>query len=1041
MKLKIFNYSREFSKIDILLLSGFGATFSAFSICVFYHMRNFQSVERYYIDSNTSMALDLFQKPQYLYFLLLIPLLMFVYYICIVSGTNFSVSSAAVSLIFTINIIISLSMEHSDLRNINLPFSVNFTGLLCHFAVLVGFFLLCFFGINFFYSVLDYKCFTKKIESNSSNSWHLFSIAFIALAFCWTPVLYYCYPGSIVKDTLSQIKQYCGVVQFDVSHPILATLIYGLLFAFGRQIANESVGLFLAIAMQTLFNCVVMSLVAVYVRKYTRSNLLYLLTILFYGVCPIWAKASQLLLKDILHTGCFLLFYLHFLVCLKEDKSDISSVVLMFVLALLITFTRKAVFWLAIICIVILIFSRIKSYWLKYGICAISLIVFFFFCNDILYPSLGFREERESENYSLQTQQIALYCRTFYNEISDEEKEIINGTLNFDTIVEEYTPMISDKVKGTYHGNSEAHEAFWNLYQKFFFRHPWIFIKAVLMGSFEHFNPWYGADRTGKVYIYKDPEFHHITYRRPTVWKLNAYWQSWYNIPILRLFISAGIFSWVLIAIVGYSVHRRSLQAFWGTVPSLVLTIGLLFSHVNGEIRYAYPMIAATPLVLSFAIYSISAQKTSIISHTLPEYMQVLQSIPHFDGYSFLFKIRTVLQPYSRLVSNTAVPKRTKEKMSEMIENRQGLIVYNRFGDILLLDFLATLCKNGGNADVHTFGKIHYSDLSKYAKLWQGLPFEEELEAVLSWIKLDRVSEVFSICMKRIQDREKRFSPERLIKKPAHRVPADGIAHAQLIDLRGDLLALGQQRIFAGTLQRADFCHLLRCLALERGILQIDAFDYAYQAMDELSARGVSYAIHIPNTQQELRQHIADLFERTTTQETLQKLKRVGQFAVDCHTFSDFSTITSCWQTDIRNSILIKDEIITDALASFHCEGISVICYMKKDNATGISSKLYEYYLYSSRSIQAYELLSLYHRGCTLIGQYNWSILCDSSQEPSDSWQAYSQMVSSGVKNCCERLLQEDRSSQVSIEQKQRECEKSIQYALRIIKHAKLNQS
>ena len=382
-----------------------------------------------------------------------------------------------------------------------------------------------------------------------------------------------------------------------------------------------------------------------------------------------------------------------------------------------------------------------------------------------------------------------------------------------------------------------------------------------------------------------------------------------------------------------------------------------------------------------------------------------------------------------------------KSVRQNMLESKKEIPVYNFLGDVLLIDFLAILCNNGGNENTQTFGKIHYATISKYTKLWQGLPFEEELEAVLSWIKLDRVSEVFSICMKRIQDREKRLSPERLIRKLAHRVPANGIAHTQLIDLRGDLLALGQQRIFAGNLQRADFCHLLRCLALERGFLQIDAYDYAYQAMDELSARGVSYAIHIPNTQQELRQHIADLFERTTTQETLQKFRKDGQFAVDSHTFSDFSTITSCWQTDIRNSILIKDEIITDALASFRCEGISVICYIKKDNATGISSKLYEYYLYSSRSIQAYELLSLYHRGCALIGQYDWSILCDSSQEAYGAWQAYSQMVNAGVRNCCERLLREDRSSQVSLEEKRNACEKSIQYALGLVKRAKLDQS
>ena len=72
--------------------------FSAFSVCVFYHMRNCEHVLDYYSKaSSASMAKDLFSTPSYLFFAFLIPFFSFLHYFCYTKKCPFSLGERAFS--------------------------------------------------------------------------------------------------------------------------------------------------------------------------------------------------------------------------------------------------------------------------------------------------------------------------------------------------------------------------------------------------------------------------------------------------------------------------------------------------------------------------------------------------------------------------------------------------------------------------------------------------------------------------------------------------------------------------------------------------------------------------------------------------------------------------------------------------------------------------------------------------------------------------------------------------------------------------------
>ena len=579
-----------------VLLAVLAALLSAVSVSVFCFMRGQTEMAPYFSGEKSSLLRDSLSPKT----LLIAAVLLLFYIVAFHLIYDWHVGSVLIALLLGFNMMVSLSMEHSALREIFLPLSAEKNVL-----VLSGFICLCATGLELLFLLCDRTtdAICQKEEAKVRGDRLRFLLAFFAIVLCWIPGLYYCYPGSVMADTLNQIRSIAGLERITAANPILSTLVFGYLYQLGLAIGNEGLGLFMSVIVQVLLNGIAMALVAVECYRYTRSKGFYIACILFFGVNPVWQNAMQLIIKDVFHTGFFLLFCIHYLRCIREPKKSMSNVILLGLLVLIITFTRRAVYYIGVISIIVVALVHLKKYFLPYVLCLICVVGIFTFCNQVLYPMLDIQPEWESENYSMQFQQVALYCRTYQNEMTGEEKKIIDSTLDFDTIVQEYDPMISDPVKITYHGSSTDHQAFWALYRKMLFRHPGIFLKAIVMDSFEHMNPWYDSPQL-RVYISEIGDYIQVGYLHDNVYDIYHYWYDWLTIPVLRLFIGTGLYMWLCAAAFGYAARKRSVRAFLGQIPTLVLFIGLFMSHVNGEIRYGYPLTAVTPLVYGWTLYA-----------------------------------------------------------------------------------------------------------------------------------------------------------------------------------------------------------------------------------------------------------------------------------------------------------------------------------------------------------------------------------------------------------------------------------------------------
>ena len=83
------------------------------------------------------------------------------------------------------------------------------------------------------------------------------------------------------------------------------------------------------------------------------------------------------------------------------------------------------------------------------------------------------------------------------------------------------------------------------------------------------------------------------------------YWESWRKIPLIRMLLVTGLYTWITIALVGFSGRKRCFKMLCGLLPAFVLFVGLFMSHVNGMLRYGYPLIAVGPLLLAWAVHAV----------------------------------------------------------------------------------------------------------------------------------------------------------------------------------------------------------------------------------------------------------------------------------------------------------------------------------------------------------------------------------------------------------------------------------------------------
>ena len=420
------------------------------------------------------------------------------------------------------------------------------------------------------------------------------------MAICWLPILILRSPGSVFRDTDAQILQFMGQLPFEASNPLILSFVYGPLFCLGRLLGSDNIGLFLCVLFQLALTLYAFSF-ACREAAAARGSLAFGWALcLFFGIAPNYASMVSAVLKDSVHAPLYLLFFLYYRRAMTSNAK--RDWIWLAALAVLVSATRKGAVYLAALSLLgLLLLRQDRKRSVIMGTCL--LLAGHFLLNSLLYPALGVEKPMEKENYSFFYPITGYYCEQHEQELTQEEKDIIGSVLDYNTVCTGFSPRSVDTIKETFHAESKAQiRAYLALHARFLLRHPLTCLEALVYSRNYYFTPWSvrGERITVSMSAFsevKEGAESCFSYWLPENLRQNAedhLWTLTDRTPIREL-SSPGTYTWLCLLLLAAAAYRRDRREKIMLLPLVLLTAGLLLTHLNGAIRYTSPLLYCVP--------------------------------------------------------------------------------------------------------------------------------------------------------------------------------------------------------------------------------------------------------------------------------------------------------------------------------------------------------------------------------------------------------------------------------------------------------------
>lgn len=466
----------------------------------------------------------------------------------------------------------------------------------------------CFTASRFFLYLLEFKIQPKP--STHRQPPLLLFCAIIGL--CWLPYILWTWPGSVSNDSNSQLRMIIGSLPLTADNPLFQTAILALFRRIGLLFHNIDIGIAgYCLVQSILLLWLLGSIVSLAWQQTSRP--IALLLIAYFSLNPIFPCYAFCIGKDtnfaMAVTWLMLVLYRFFALQKCHSFSLIAACVLCILL-------RNAGAFIVAAVLLILLFLQLrqkKSIRLPLLALGISLVVYC--CAAIMLPAwLQLPQAKKSENYSLPLQQVARIAAT--DGLTEEETVLISAALPTDTLAQVYLPELSDPVKNLWREDATKSEQqqFFKGWLKASLRSPQTAVSAAFHNSYGYLYPGhlhptkpsflvgnqYGTQSTleGKNAYTINPSGEVLKHR------LNRLLEN----DLASFLLAPGLYGcFTLLALL--LCIRKNGRLWLAVLPAVLVLIGLLFSPVNGYMRYAMPLyLSAGVSVLCCASACRSAQ-------------------------------------------------------------------------------------------------------------------------------------------------------------------------------------------------------------------------------------------------------------------------------------------------------------------------------------------------------------------------------------------------------------------------------------------------
>lgn len=455
---------------------------------------------------------------------------------------------------------------------------------------------------------------------------HKLRFYFLIIFFCWVPILLILYPGTFSNDTYGQLAQFSSF-NFTDHHPIFDTLVMGtMIFPLAKITGEWHLIMFVYVFIQAIITSLVFGYSLIYAQNKLKLNKKFIyFFLIIYALLPIFPMCVQEINKDTIFSWIYVLFFINYIEIIRSNGENLKNkqnFISLIIISILCCLTKKIGTYVILLSYIVLFFIKIENK-KKILYPFLSIIIIMFGILPITFKIFNIQKGNSQEKYSLLFQQTARYVKYHQEEISKEEKEIIETAIGKDlnTIKEVYNPTFADPVKG---GEQSTGKKGYIKYLLVWFKeglkHPITYIDAtnsMLSGwlSFKEYKPLMNMNWHNQLDPNIIPEkTTERTFNKKTADNYEKLYDHIYQIPIIGVLFTTGLYTclipiFVILTIIKY--NKKNILAILPLILSIALGCFLApaSENIEGQ-RYLIPIIYTVIISLMWCIYSIKNENS-----------------------------------------------------------------------------------------------------------------------------------------------------------------------------------------------------------------------------------------------------------------------------------------------------------------------------------------------------------------------------------------------------------------------------------------------
>lgn len=441
-------------------------------------------------------------------------------------------------------------------------------------------------------------------KSNSRQIKWQFVILGVIMAMVYATVLFTSeYPGVLSPDSIWQMSQLLNH-SYTNHHPYYHTQLIHIFISLGYWLFGD---INKAVAVYSIFSIIVMTFCFCYVVAsiywITNSKKIALGVYFWYLVMPFHIIYSFTMWKDVIFGAAVTLFVVGTYREMLKIKNNIGNLVIIICAAMGTCLLRSngwVVFLISAVCFVILFGKKEKTIVVLF----VFVLVISYILKHPVLQELNVSQPDTIEALSIPTQQVARVIADG-KVLTKEQYKLLNQVVDVDRVAENYKSYISDNIKDLVREKNnqgfidEHKEEYIKLYIQLGIKYPYKYIEAWVDQTKGYWNSGYSYWKWYTGITDNTFGVQRVVFSDQAKQLLEGYLNLWENSLILQLFLSIGLFVWVIAMVLCRSIFLRNRVSLFNTIPFLALIFTLMIATpVYAEFRYAYPLFCGLPFIV-----------------------------------------------------------------------------------------------------------------------------------------------------------------------------------------------------------------------------------------------------------------------------------------------------------------------------------------------------------------------------------------------------------------------------------------------------------